>query len=210
MKLTKTITLAAVLALFGTAHAASLIDTGSPDASKPGYALDTSNFLAVQFNAGAAWHIDGLSAYLSGGKAGEHFTVALYADSSAHLPGDLIAASTVEFSTDGWNKSSALNWSLPTAGSYWLALEGATKEVIPGLPEPDGSFVANAGGLTMPGLTAFSDGGFAGYQASPGIEFGLQITGAVPEPSSYLLLLAGLGLVGATRIKANRRSDKQA
>ncbi|MCV2353385.1 PEP-CTERM sorting domain-containing protein [Paucibacter sp. B2R-40] len=201
----KTIALAAVLALSGAAQAASLIDTGSPDASKPGYVLDTANFLAVQFKADAAWQIDGLSAYLSGGNAGEHFTVALYADSSSHLPGDLLASSLAEFSADGWNSSAALNWSLPTAGNYWLALEGATKETIPGLPEPDGSFVATAGGLSMPGLTAFSDGGLAGYQASPGIQFGLQVTGAVPEPTSYLLLLVGLGVIGVSRLKACRQ-----
>jgi hypothetical protein len=177
-----TLVLAAAL-LANAAGATTLINTGTPDGSQLAYALDSSNFLAVAFDAPQAWRIDSVAAFLAGGVPGDHFTVALYQDAPGK-PGDLLAAATVSFDADGWNAASGLAWTLPGAGHYWLALEGA-----------DGAFTASAGGLAMPGVTAFADGGFLGYQAYPGIQFGLQVAGAVPEPTTGLLLLAGLGLL---------------
>lgn len=52
---------------------------------------------------------------------------------------------------------------------------------------------------------AFNDGGFASYHKVNGYAVGMQIDGtvvAVPEPESYALFLAGLGL---TDLIARRR-----
>ena len=182
-----TLVLAATL-LTTAAGAATLIDTGTPDGSRSAYALDSSDFLAVAFDAPQQWRIDSVAAFLEGGVHGDHFTIALYQDAPGK-PGDLLAAKAVSFAADGWNAASGLAWALPGAGHYWLALESV-----------DGSFTAPAGGVVMPGATAFSDGSYLGYQAYPGIQFGLQVTGAVPEPTTWLLLMGGLGLVaGAAR-----------
>ena len=197
-----TLVLATSLLLAGTTHTAAqattLIDTGTPDNSLFAGTVDSSNFLALQFSAAQAWRIDGIAAFLSGGQAGEHFALSLYRDAASHLPGELIACTALSFAADGWNGAAALGWHLPTAGVYWLGVEGV-----------DGSFNAPAGGLVMPGATAFADGSQLGaYQAYNGLQFGLRVTGAVPEPASIALLLAGLVVVAAAASAKVRRSPR--
>ena len=178
------------------AAAATLIDTGLPNGSKPAGTVDSSNFLAVEFTAAQPWAIDGVAAFVVGGSAGDRLAVLLYTD-NAGRPGDALAAANIDFGVDGWNSASALGWQLPAAGSYWLGIEGLSIETPPGSGNfvPQGSFLLPAGGNRMPGPTAFAAG--SGYQAYPGLQFGLQVTGAVPEPASVALLLAGLALLGA-------------
>lgn len=179
--------LAATLLMAGAAHAATLVDTGTPNGSLPALAVDAIDWVAVQFDLATATRIDSVAAYLVGGSSGEHFALSLYQDAPG-LPGDLLASQTLSFGADGWNAASGLGWQL-AAGRYWLGVEGI-----------DGNFSAPAGGLLEPGSTAFADGSHNGsYQALAGLQFGLQIQGAVaaavPEPSSTALLLAGLGVV---------------
>ena len=178
--------------------AVTLLDTGTPNASLPAGVVDSVDFLAMQFNAGSAWSVDTVSAYLTGGQAGDVFAVSLYRD-AAGLPGDPLASLQISFVADGWNSAAAAGWQLPAAGTYWLGLEGVVAETPPGSGNfvPQGAFFAPAGGNTMTGLTAFASG--SAYSLSPGLQFGLQVAGAVPEPATALLLLAGLGLVGAGR-----------
>jgi len=202
-----TTALAASMLVAGAASATTLIDTGIPDGSLAGFALDATDFLAVEFDAPTAWRLDSIGAYLVGGNPGDHFAVSLYRDALG-LPGDLIASTQVSFVSDGWNQISFLGWHLPAAGSYWLGLEGTVSEAIPGIPVPDGSFIAPAGGLTMPGATAFSDGSYQGYQSDPTIQFGLQVTGAVPEPASVAMMLLGIGLVGVASARASHRQGR--
>ena len=75
---------------------------------------------------------------------------------------------------------------------YWLGSEYA--------PDPDYAWVFNAG-------NGFQDAGYKGYQfhslaVRPG-----DVMAAVPEPETYMMLLLGLGAVGAV---ARRRKAKQA
>lgn len=197
-----TLVLATSLLLGGATHIAAqtttLIDTGTPDNSLFAGTVDSSNFLALQFSAAQAWRIDGIAAFLAGGQAGEYFALSLYQDATNHLPGELMASTALSFAADGWNGATALGWYLPTAGVYWLGVEGV-----------DGSFNAPAGGLVMPGTTAFADGSHLGaYQAYNGLQFGLRMVGAVPEPASTALLLAGLVVVATAASAKVRRSPR--
>lgn len=189
--------LAAPLLLAGAAQAVTLIDTGTPTGAGTPGVVSSNDFLSVQFTATDAWRIDRVAAYLTG-SGGDHFALSLYQDAVTHVPGELVASTTVSFTGDGWNGAAALGWHLTSGSSYWLGVEGV-----------DGYFSAPVGGLTMPGVTAFSDGSHQGaYQPYPGIQFGLQVTGAVPEPATIALLLAGLLVVGAASANKARRSPR--
>lgn len=193
------------------AAASTLIDTGTPNGSLPAGVVDSSNFLAVKFSAASPWSIDSVAAYLAGGQAGDQVALSLYT-SAAGLPGETLASVVVSFGGDGWNGASSLGWQLPAAGSYWLGLEGVVAENPPnsGNFVPQGSFLAPSGGITMPGATAFSAG--SGYTAYPGLQFGLQVAGTagvVPEPTTWALLLVGLGVMAATATRRAAQSGAQ-
>jgi hypothetical protein len=180
----------AALALAQGALAATLVDTGTPNGSKFALSVDSSDFIAAQFTATNTWAVDGVSAFLTGAQDGDHAAFTLYEDNSGRV-GDAIASTTFAMGADGWNGTTGLGWALTAGRVYWLGVEGV-----------DAALAATAGGNTMPGLTAFSSTGFSsGYSAYP-LQFGLQITGAVPEPATTLLLLAGIGALG---LKARRR-----
>ena len=59
------------------AAAATLIDTGTPNGSKPAGTVDSSNFLAVEFTADQPWAIDGVAAFVAGGSTGDRLAVLL-------------------------------------------------------------------------------------------------------------------------------------
>ena len=191
------------LALAATpTSAAYLLNTasaGNPNASLPAGVVDSNDFLALQFSANERWNIDGIEVYLTGGTAGDAFGVLLYSD-AAGLPGSLLASATASFNADGWNGVAGLGRPFSGPGLYWLAVEGL---IDPISFVPLGSFLAPAGGLSMPGATAFAAG--SGYQPAPGVQFGARISGFVPEPGSPWLVLAALAGVGGVPSRLRRR-----
>ena len=97
------------------------------------------------------------------------------------------------FNADGWNGVAGLGRPFSGPGRYWLAVEGL---IDPISFVPLGSFLAPAGGLSMPGATAFAAG--SGYQLAPGVQFGARISGFVPEPGSSFARAGGAGLGGVS------------
>jgi hypothetical protein len=162
------------------------IDTGTPTGSGFPLALDGTDWLAGQISFSQASTIQSIQAYLNDGGNGGTFTIALYDDTSAHLPGaELVSWSNISAGTAGWYGVANLNQAV-SAGNYWVALEVR-----------DNGFngTADVGVLNPLAKYAFNAGGYQGYEALTGSAFGLQVT-AVPEPESYAMLLAGLGLLG--------------
>lgn len=196
---------AALLALATVATSATasyLLNTasvGNPDGSLPSGVVDSNDFLALQFSANERWNIDRLEVYLTGGTAGDNFGVSLYSD-AAGLPGGLLASATATFSADGWNGVATLGRPFSGPGLYWLAIEGL---IDPVSFVPLGSFLAPAGGLSMPGAVAFAAG--SGYQPAPGEQFGARISGFVPEPASGWLLLTALAALAGVSGRGRRR-----
>lgn len=175
----------------GGAQAALVVDTGAGTTSG-GNSLDGTDWLAGKVTFADALTITSVSGWLKDLEgAGNSFTIALYSD-AANLPGNLLQSATATISTvagvAGWNGASGLNWSV-NAGSYWVAFEvGGNDNLSMGVaplnaPQPLSAY-------------AFNDGGISGYQTTSS-SFGVQVA-AVPEPESYALMLAGLGLIGAT------------
>lgn len=175
------------------ALAATVLDTGTPNGSAVGaYALDGTDFLAGQVSFAQAMTLQAIATHLLGVSAGDTFTLALYRDNAAHLPGTLLYAAQATVSAPGWNGITGLSGWAVAAGLYWVGIEVNAAD--------------NAGGSTATGAlldagaplplarTAFNAGG--GYQlASPAETFGMRIDAvavAVPEPGSMALLLLGL------------------
>ena len=202
------VAVAALALVASTAANAHLIDTGLPNGSAVGaYAFDASDFYAGQVTFAGSTQVQDIAAHVLGGQGGETFSIVLYSDSAAHLPGSLLYTTTAIFSADGWNGVNGLaGWNV-AAGTYWVGLEIGSSDTL-GSSSITGALLD--GGAPNPlSRTAFDAGG--GYQASmSGLGFGLQIDGTVaapvPEPETYGLLAAGLSAVAF----AARRRRRQA
>ena len=173
------------------AHAALAIDTGTPTDTSAPLALDGTDWIAGEINFAQASQIQSINAYVNDMGTGGSFTVALYSESASALPDALVNSWTANFTAASnswsWTGVSNLNQAV-AAGKYWLALEVQGSDSFSG---------AAAMAPTTPlAKYAFNAGGFQGYQAMPQ-SFGLQVA-AVPEPEQLALMLAGLGLIGAS------------
>ena len=176
------------------ANAALAIDTGTPTDFSAPLSLDGGSWIAGEINFAQASQIQSISAYVSDmGNGGGSFTIALYNETASHLPdaSSPLNSWTATFNgaSNGWDWTGVSNLNQAVAaGKYWVALEVQGNDTFMG-----GAALAPATPLAK---YAFNAGGFQGYQAMTQ-SFGLQVA-AVPEPEQLALLLAGLGLIGAT------------
>ena len=197
MNRTFALTLAAaaiLLAGAAPAHAALSVDTGTPNGNAIGaFAFDSNDSYAGKITFADAATIQAISTHVLDAAAGETFTIALYDDSAAHLPGTALYSATVTVdanSLNGWTGASGLTGWNVQAGSYWVGLEIGSTDSL-GTASLTGALLDR--GVAMPlAQTAFNSG--SGYQATNGLDFGLRVNSvpAVPEPSETLLMLAGL------------------
>jgi hypothetical protein len=190
-KITTLVALAFIAAAAPQAYAGAL-GTDTPSGGLVGsLAIDGTDWLAGQISFSQASQIQSIQAFVNDMGGGGNFTIALYNDSALHLPGSFLNSWSANFTSatdangSGWNGVSGLNYNV-NAGSYWVALEVQGSDSFSGIAP---------GTLSDPlAKYAFNAGGFQGYQAMTS-SFGLQVA-AVPEPETYALMLAGLGLIG--------------
>lgn len=189
--------LALLTAAVSHANAASAVNTGTPASSDFPLSVDGTDWLAGQVSFTAATKITSIQAYLNDLGSGGDFTIALYADSSKHLPGTLLNSWNASFATasgaSDWNGVSNLAYTV-AAGTYWVALEVQGNNSFSGVapitpPNPLAKY-------------AFNDGGYSGYQAMSQ-SFGVQVA-TVPEADTYAMLIAGLGLIAAVARRKTR------
>lgn len=149
-------------------------------------------FLAGEFTLTQAATITAVSGWMVSGFTGD-FVIKLYADGGS-APGTEIAAQFfddqfVEFAAH-WENFGGLNWDV-AAGTYWVAFE----------PQPGNFNGAMPKGAANPlSGYAFFAGGNSNYFSLGSSSLGFMIEGTlapVPEPETWAMLLAGLGLVGA-------------
>jgi hypothetical protein len=200
--------LAAALTLCAAlpAHAATVVDTGAPDGVAIGaYAFDSVDWYAAQVSFADASTIDAVMAHVLGGSAGETFTVSLYADGGANLPGPSLYTATATFGSNGWNGVSGLSGWNVGAGTYWVGLEILDTDTL-GAASVTGALLDRGAPAPLAHWAWDSTGGF-GYDPLGGASMGLRVdasaVSSVPWPASGTLMLAGLamltGLAGVRR-----------
>lgn len=192
-----------------TASASTLIlDTGTPQGTMYPI-LSQAQWFAAEFAATAGQTITQLSTYLQAGTGGQGtaFTFAIYSDAgfigSRNLATQFQYSVGAMFESNGWNGAAA-NWTVPTTGNYWVAVEmGSCSRNCPQLDlvteTSDATGTAPALGFAFAGTTHK-------FQLAPSDPFGIRVT-AVPEPSTWAMMLAGFLGLG---LLAYRRRDKVA
>jgi hypothetical protein len=195
--------IAAVLPL--QAHAYDVVNTQVPtNGLIMSNTVDSGNWLAEKFSVATTTQIDSVMAYVLSSDAfsdaGKTFTIALYANNGSNLPSLNFAAdsqgqlfqATATYTADGWNGVSNLNWTVGP-GSYWMALEADASSAA--------FLQAPSGALPVAQAVAFYSGGQQYAATGLSDTYGLHVT-AVPEPTSLMLILTSLGMLG---IAARRR-----
>src|SRR4051812_6384214 len=109
------------VALAGSAHAAAIVDTGTPDNQAP-WTVSADQWLGGQFSLGEATTITGILGYIEGA-ADQALTFAVYRDEGTGAPGTELFSRA--FSIDGsrgFHGLGGLSWLLD-AGSYYVTAE---------------------------------------------------------------------------------------
>ncbi len=184
------------------AHAAFVLDTGTPTAGFP-VTLDGNDYYAAEFALGSSQAITSIQAYMTSGldSPGATFTVALY--SASDFGGRFsspVFAEQATYQQDGWTGLTNLNITGLAAGDYWAAVEVAGgSDSATGLALPPVS-----GGSVAALAYAFNAG--SGYTTAGATPIGMQVEVApVPLPGALLLLGSGLLGVGGIGGAARRR-----
>ncbi len=186
-----------------------ILDSGTPTSGTYPI-LSNSEWFAGEFAATAGETITQLSAYLTSMTGnGDHFAFDIYSDNggsflntrNSSLSPSLTATGT--YSAPGWS-STSVNWTVPTTGNYWLAIEGNT----PGtrnLPTFDVEEETSSSTGTEPALAFAYDTGTQ-FKTSGAPPIGLEVT--IPEPAVGPLALLGLLVLSAwTKIRASCRTE---
>jgi len=193
---------AALLALAPLAHAATVVDTGTPNGHAVGaLALDAFDWAAAQVSFAQAADISAIQGHILGGAAGETFDISLFANDAATGPGSLLHTTTATFGADGWNGVSGLDGWTVAAGKYWIEFEIQGADTL-GSSSVTGALL-DLGAPHPLALTATTgDGGFS-YQANAQ-SFGLRVS-TVPEASGALQIVAGMLLLTSMGAARRRR-----
>lgn len=162
----------------------------------------TGNTFAAQlFTLSSATTLTGgtFSVYVNDATQPSAVNWLLLSATGLNTPGSVIASgsslisSRTAIGTQFGYDLTAEGYSLPSvalgAGSYFIAVQGVSSQFsvfLAGASAFNGAFETDDGGASF----------YAGYRGFNGIAVSLS-GGAVPEPASWALMIAGFGLVGA-------------
>jgi hypothetical protein len=198
-KIAGLLSLVAALLVPSLAHAQFILDTGTPPSSPPAeYVIGGSSSIAAEFFATAGQKVTLLSAYLAPDTGGSNFTFDIY--SSLRSTSNRVTATYVDtgtFTSTGWT-SSVANWTVPTTGDYWIALQGSTGNNF------DAPAESSTTTGTVPALAFASASSSSFYYSTSSTPIGIQVT-ATPEPASWLLALVCVGAFAGLRCAAQLR-----
>jgi len=199
-----TLCTAALLAGASLAHAARVVDTGTPDGAVVGaLAFDAVDWTAGQVSFAQASRIDAIQGHILGGAAGETFDVSLFADDAATGPGTLLYTTTATFGADGWNGVTGLAGWAVGAGSYWIEFEIQGGDTL-GSSSITGALLDL--GAPAPLAATASTGDAAFSYADGAMAIGLRVdASAVPEAATAWQLAAGTLLLTSLGLLRRRR-----
>jgi MYXO-CTERM domain-containing protein len=188
-----------------------ILDSGVP-ATTTYPIMNNADWFAGEFSATAGETVTDLSVYMHSIASGNgnNFAFVIYTDDNgaflttrnANLSGNGLVelTATGTFTAAGWN-TSTVDWTVPTTGNYWLAVEGNT----PGTRNlPNYDLVQETGTATgtVPALAFAYDSGTQ-FSTSTGVPIGLEVTvAAVPEPASWALGVVAVGVLVFLRRRA--------
>jgi len=212
--------LAAALFAPGLASASYVLDTGTPTSAtgSPVTLLNTSQFVAAEFDVTTANEaITALSAYLTEGvgNVGDTFTIDIYSPTSFTGRSNQrtqLYTTTGTFAANGWNNV-AINWTPPSTGDYWVALQVSSTTQTKGLDLP-GAGITTSSATTPSGTSpalAFAYAGTNGQYniestSAPTTPFGIELTQATPVPLPTTAWLMISGMIGGLSFARRRGS----
>ena len=178
--------------------AAFVVDTGTPVDGGLNFILDPGQSLAGFFTLGAATTVTAVEGYINSA-AGNGLTITLY--NNGAVPAAANAQFTAFFLTaateaqGAWQGFFGLNWEL-AAGNYWLGFASTGSDgMFTGAPNPLSNYAYTSEGNWFEQPTNQT----LGIRVS-GVPTG---GGAVPEPASWAMMIAGFGLVGGAMRRRN-------
>jgi hypothetical protein len=195
-----TLSSVAALLLAPCAHAARVVDTGTPSGNGFSLVFNSEDWYAAQVRFAQASTVDAIAGHILGGTQGETFDISLFSADGTPGLGTLMYSGTATYGGDGWNGLSGLTgWSV-AAGAYWIEFEIQGDDTLNSALSD--SPVLDVGAPNPVATTAFTtDGGTPfSYMTTP-LSFGLEVdasaVSAVPWPASASLMIAGLALLSA-------------
>jgi hypothetical protein len=171
-----------------------IVDTGPGPSSGPSVSFGDDYSLAAGFNLSRDTIITAVYGWMSGDAAGSTQTARIYSDNNG-IPDTFLYGGYFTFTgpTASWLGPNNLDWLLP-AGDYWVGYGGSNTSGF--MPTPSTNPLSKY---------AYNNSFAPGWHRNDTFDFGVRIEGTVvPEPSTFLLLgagLAGLGFVVRRRKK---------
>lgn len=176
--------------------AAQILDTGRPDSDRDrgGYLLGlhgTSHAVRIELSTADA--IERIQLYVNSARAGS-FVFGLRSDDDSK-PGDLLYSQVHHVVATGgkYEGEFGLNWTL-VPGSYWVTAEGVLGDAFEGYVADRAPPASNP--------WAVREQPYPWYVIPTGVNVSWRINADrietfVPEPATWMLILAGFGSVGA-------------
>lgn len=196
------LTLAAT-AIANPAAAVTLVDTGMPvggGAPTDGWLVTRTQTLAGLFTLDAAATVTSVEGFIHGFAGNGTISIFTGAVDPSSATLEHSAAFTIAASLGAWQGVFGRSWNL-AAGQHWVVFTSDFSNVMTYRPPNPLSQNAFAPVLTGP-WTQFASRDGVGVRITGDVK--PRVTGAVPEPTSWAMMLLGFGAVGGA-LRARRR-----